>query len=61
MYNKLPIKSREDIDIKGSEIASVYGSGKVVGEKLAEIEKQILWGKLKNKKKEINKYLNQRK
>lgn len=61
MYNKLPIKSREDIDIKGSEIASIYGSGKVVGEKLAEIEKQILWGKLKNKKKEINKYLNQRK
>ena len=28
MYNKLPIKSREDIDIKSSDIVDLYGEGK---------------------------------
>ena len=61
MYNKLPIKSREDIDIDSKYIASNFGTGKIIGSIYQDLESSILKGKLKNKKKEIIKYLNERK
>lgn len=61
MYNKLPIKSREDIDITSKEISSIVGVGEVIGETYKIIEKEILNYRLKNKKNEILKYLEKRK
>ena len=40
MYNKLPIKSREDIDITSKEISSIVGVGEVIGETYKIIEKE---------------------
>ena len=40
MYNKLPIKSREDIDITSKEISSIVGVGEVIGETYKIIEKR---------------------
>lgn len=48
MYNKLPIKSREDIDITSKEISSIVGVGEVIGETYKIIEKEILNYRLKN-------------
>lgn len=61
MYNKLPIKSREDVDIDSMYIKENVGNGKIIGETYQELETLILKGKLKNKRKEIIKYLNERK
>ena len=61
MYNKLPIKSREDIDITSKEISSIVGVGEVIRETYKIIEKEILNYRLKNKKSEILKYLEKRK
>lgn len=61
MYNKLPIKSREDIDITSKEISSIVVVGEVIGETYKIIEKEILNYRLKNKKSEILKYLEKRK
>ena len=61
MYNKLPIKSREDIDITSKEISSIVGVGEVIGETYKIVEKEILNYRLKNKKSEILKYLEKRK
>lgn len=61
MYNKLPIKSREDIDIDSTYIKDNIGTGKIIGETYQELETKILKGKLKNKRKEIIKYLSERK
>lgn len=61
MYNKLPIKSREDIDITSKDISSIVGVGEVIGETYKIIEKEILNYRLKNKKSEILKYLEKRK
>ena len=61
MYNKLPIKLREDIDITSKEISSIVGVGEVIGETYKIIEKEILNYRLKNKKSEILKYLEKRK
>mgnify|MGYP004486180385 FL=1 len=61
MYNKLPIKSREDIDISSKEISSIVGVGEVIGDTYKIIEKEILNYRLKNKKSEILKYLEKRK
>lgn len=61
MYNKLPIKSREDIDISSKEISSIVGFGEVIGDTYKIIEKEILNYRLKNKKSEILKYLEKRK
>lgn len=61
MYNKLPIKSREDTDITSKEISSIVGVGEVIGETYKIIEKEILNYRLKNKKSEILKYLEKRK
>ena len=61
MYNKLPIKSREDIDIKSSDIVGLYGEGKIIGDTYKLLESEILKKRLKNKKSEILKYLEKRK
>lgn len=61
MYNKLPIKSREDIDIKSSDIVELYGEGKIIGDTYKLLESEILKKRLKNKKSEILKYLEKRK
>ena len=61
MYNKLPIKSREDIDITSKEISSIVGVGEVIGETYKIIEKEILNYRLENEKSEILKYLEKRK
>lgn len=60
-YNKLPIKSRHDINIESKDIINLYGPCKKVGEIYKELEKQILTKKLNNKKIEILKYLEKRK
>ena len=51
MYNKLPIKSREDIDIDTKYISDNFGTGKIIGSIYQDLESSILKGKLKNKKK----------
>ena len=61
MYNKLPIKSREDIDIKSSDIVDLYGDGKIIGDTYKLLESEILKKRLKNKRSEILKYLEKRK
>ncbi len=61
MYNKLPIKSREDIAIKSSDIINLYGDGKIIGDIYKLLESEILKKRLKNKKSEIIKFLEKRK
>lgn len=57
LAKKLPIKSREDIDITPHELEVIVGSGKSIGDTYEKLTKLILQGKLKNKNKEIKKYL----
>lgn len=59
-YNKLPIKSRKDIDISG-EVLKKYGVGREISVIYSELEKEILNNRLKNKNSEIIKYLEKRK
>lgn len=61
LYKDMPIKNREDIHITSKEIESIVGSGKIVGESLADITDLILKGNLKNDNKTIKKYLMNRK
>lgn len=57
MYKKLPIKSREDIDVTAKDIIELVGSGKLIGDTYKELEEKILKKELINKRKEIIKYL----
>ena len=52
-YNKLPIKSRSDIDINVKDL----GVGKEINIKYIELENNILTNRLKNKNKDIKKFL----
>lgn len=52
-YNKLPIKSRSDIDINVKDL----GVGKEINVKYIELENNILTNRLKNKNKDIKKFL----
>ncbi len=61
MYNKLPIKSRDDISITSEDIIKMFGSGKVVGEVYKDLEKEILEKMLINKRDKIIEYLKKRK
>lgn len=61
MYNKLPIKSREDISINSKDIINMFGNGEIVGKIYKLLEEEILNNRLKNKKSEILKYLEKRK
>ena len=53
LYNKLPIKSRSDIDID----VKYLGSGKMINENFLDLEEKILTNRLKNKSKDIKNYL----
>ena len=63
MYQKMPIKDRKDIAIKGNEIIEILDikPGKIVSEVYNELITEILSGRLKNKKSDIKKYLSKRK
>ena len=52
-YNKLPIKSRSDRDINVKDL----GVGREINIKYIELENNILTNKLKNKNKDIKKFL----
>lgn len=61
MYNKLPIKSRDEIDITSKDISDMFGVGEVIGKVYKDIEKEIINNRLKNKRSNIIKYLEKRK
>lgn len=63
MYKKMPIKDRSDIAISGDEIIDILKikPGKIVSEIYSELITEILSGRLKNKKRDIKKYLLKRK
>ena len=58
-YNDIEIKSRSEIDIDSSIIMSVFNSkpGKYIKDIYNNIEKEILYHRLKNKKEDIIKYI----
>lgn len=63
MYKKMPIKDRSDIAITGNEIISILNisPGKIINDIFNELIREILKGRLKNKKGDIKKYLLKRK
>ena len=61
MYNKLPIKSKSDINITSKEISDIFGTGKVIGIIYSELEKEILNKNIENNKEAIFEYLKKRK
>lgn len=61
MYKKLPIKSKDDIDITGKEIMKLVGGGKIIGKTYVDIENEIINNRLNNKKSDIIEYIKRRK
>ena len=61
MYNKLPIKSRSDINITSKDILDIYKDSKVISSIYKDLENKILCNNLNNKKDELLKYLRKRK
>lgn len=61
MYKKLPIKSKDDIDITGKEIMELVGCGKIIGKTYVDIENEIINNRLNNKKSDIIEYIKRRK
>ncbi|MBP3920317.1 MAG: hypothetical protein J6D28_02000 [Bacilli bacterium] len=58
LYNNLPIKDRSEIEITFFEISNtVYATRKNIGKIYEEIEKQIIYKKIKNEKNAIIRYL----
>lgn len=59
IYNNLPIHSRKDIDIKADDIIKLLNKepGKYINDIYIELEKEILYDRLTNNKKDIKKYL----
>lgn len=59
LYNSLPIKSANEIDIDGNIICEIMNikPGKKVGKLIEKIEKEILRGRIKNEKESIINYL----
>lgn len=60
MYKKLPIKSREDIDITSEQLLSIVDCKKI-NDTLKIIEEEILKGNLRNKRKDIINFIEERK
>jgi tRNA nucleotidyltransferase (CCA-adding enzyme) len=60
-FSKLPINSRDEMDVSGGEIIQWFGKsgGPWVKEKLALVERAILEGQIENKKEAIRKWLSQ--
>ncbi len=63
MYNKLPIKSKDDLDINGEEIIDSLNiqPSKKIREVEEELIREILNNKIPNKNKELKKYIINRK
>ena len=61
MYKKLPIKSKDDIDITGKDIMELVGCGKIIGKTYVDIENEIINNRLNNKKSDIIEYIKRRK
>ncbi len=58
LYKKLKIKDRDEIDINFFEICEITNAtNKVLTKIYEDIEKQIIYDKLQNKKSEIKKYI----
>lgn len=58
MYNALPIKDRDDIDVDFFDICDkVNVDNYMIGNIYSDIEKRIVYGKLKNNKKDILDYI----
>ena len=57
IYNSLPIKSRNDIKIKYDEILNIVKDASSINEIYMDLEKKILYNKLKNERKSIISYL----
>lgn len=60
MYKKLPIKSREDIDISSKQLLNLVDCKKI-NETFKVVEEEILKGNLRNKRKDIIKFIEERK
>ena len=61
MYAKMPIKSRHDLKIKGDTIRRITNCDlKEIKEYLSDLERNILDGNVKNRKKDIYRYLERR-
>lgn len=60
MYKKLPIKSREDIDITSKQLLNIVDCKKI-NDILRIIEEEILKGNLRNKRKDIINFIEERK
>lgn len=58
-YNHLPIKSIKDLEIDGNEIKQILGieGGPLIKNILDNLEYEVLYSKLKNKKSELKKYV----
>ncbi len=58
-YNRLPIKSIQDLEIDGNEIMQLLEieSGPLIKNILNNLEYEVLYSKLKNKKSELKKYV----
>lgn len=56
-YNDLVIKSRKDIDITYEEILDIIENKSIINKVYIDLEKQILYNKLNNKKQDIISYL----
>lgn len=58
-YNHLPINSIKDLEIDGNEIMSILNidAGPIIKEILNDLECLVLYGKLKNKKNVLQKYI----
>ena len=59
MYSNLPIKSKKEIDLKGTDISAILNKkpGKYIKEIIEDIEKNIIYNKLKNNYDDIKKYI----
>ena len=58
-YNNLPIKSRNDILVTSSQIIDLFNKppGRYISEVLADLENEILTGRLQNEERELFRYL----
>ncbi len=63
MYNKLPIKSDKDLDIKNEEIISILNitPSKIIKDIRNELVELVLSGKIRNKNRELKSYVINRK
>lgn len=61
IYNNLPIKNREELQINGHEIKTLQdiNNEEIIGDVIDEIESQVVLGHLKNQKENLKEYAKQ--